>query len=157
MSDLLQIKSPKYLIEINQGEILPIGSFKSPYAFKLLGMSLYFAIKGTVLGTERFCIDIYSTKKADSLLFSSEEFTIPADIKIKPTWLGWIKFSFNYRSVSPNFRYYLFLRQVNYAPAPGSSMALAYDFHDSQYDNSEVRFYNHPLAFRVEGAVDYDI
>lgn len=157
MSDLLQTKSPKYLMQINPGEELPIGSFKAPYNFKMVGIALFYFIKGNIQGNEKFCIDVYSTKAKDRLLFSSSEFSIPVDLKSGNDWLGWLKFSFNEHAISKDFRYYLFLRQVSYAPDAISSMALAYDFNDAQYDNGEVKFYKHALAFKVEGAVEYAI
>lgn len=157
MSDLLQTKSPKYLMQINQGEDLPIGSFKGTYNFKIVGVSLLYFITGNIIGNEKFVIDVYSTRKKDSLLFSSDEFTMPTDLKTGANWLGWLKFDFNQNSISKDFRYFMFLRQVTYTPDPASSMALAYDFHDPQYDNGEVKFYKHALAFKVEGAVEYAI
>ncbi len=158
MSDLKQFKNPKIFRKIDVGELTPIGSFMSTNeSFDLVGFSLFFYLIGNLLGNEKFEIQIYSTKTADNLLWSSDELTIPTDIKSTDKWMGWIKFSFNRKPISNAFRYYVFLKQNSFSPAPGTEFYLAYDFHDPQYDNGETKFYNHPLAFRVEGEVTYDV
>lgn len=156
MSDLKQFKNPKIFRRIEEGELTPIGSFQSPNDnFNLVGISLFFLLSGELFDNEKFEIQIYSTKTADNLLWSSEELTIPSSMKTKEKWMGWIKFTFNKKPVSNAYRYYIFLKQKNYAPLEGNEMFLGYDFHDPQYDNGEAKFYNHPLAFRVEGEVTY--
>lgn len=158
MSDLQQFKNPKYFRRIEVGELTPVGKFKSnDKSFKLIGLSMFFYLTGNLLGSETFAVEIYSTKKADNLLWTSDDFTIPATIKSTDKWMGWIKFSFNKKPVSNAFWYYIFLRQKTFAPAPGTELYLGYDFNEPQYNNGENKFYNHPLAFKIEGEVEYVI
>lgn len=145
----------QYIKTIDTGEAPRMGTFQVAVNGELQYMRVKPYIKGTLSGTEKIRLKIYSDSAFSSLLYTSSWSNIYDVLDedgsaVTGDWIGWIRVDFNRENINKNMAYYVVAELTGYTRnADDFYIGLAHDFPFPIYDNGESLFYNHPLAFEI--------
>jgi hypothetical protein len=141
----LQFSETQYIKTFDTGEIIRMGSFTDTIKdgeFGHIRVLLY--VNGTLAGTEKIRINVYSDYGFQNKIFSSDWSDVPYN-----DWIGYIRCDFDRQNINKNNTYYLGAELDGYSRSGTNYIGLSYDFPYPIYDNSEDIFYDHSIAFQL--------
>lgn len=151
----LDFAETQYIKTIDTGEQPRMGTFKVTQNSELKYMRVKPYIQGTLVGTEKIRLKIYSDTTFTSLLYTSswsnlyEVVDENGDVATGD-WLGIIRIDFNRENLNKNITYYVVAELTGYTRnADTFYIGLSYDFPFPIYDNGQSLYYNHPIAFEI--------
>jgi hypothetical protein len=140
-----------YCKTFDTDEIVRMGSFQVAESLELQYIRLLIYINGTIAGTERIRLRVYSDSGFSNVLYTSDYSSMSSITGLSTRFLGWVRFSFDREHINKNITYYLTAEIDNYTFAEPFYIGAMYDFPHPIYDNSENLFYDHPIAFQLFG------
>lgn len=136
-----------------------MGGFQLQEDDELENMRVKISMSGVPNRTtnESFKLTVYSDNLLQNPLYASSVSlleNISNDDSLYGTtdsWLGWLRVDFGKQNLNKNIPYFLGGEFLNYTRTASFILGLLYDFPDSSYDNGANEFFNHPIAFQING------
>ena len=140
-----------YIKTFDDDENARFGSFKTQDNLELEHIRTVAYIRGTLAGTEKMRLKIYSDIAFQNLMFCSDWLNF-SDIEIQKDYLFYLRFDFGRQNINKKNKYYVTGEISNYARNGNDFyVGIAHDFPHPVYENSENLFYNHPLTMQIFG------
>lgn len=136
-----------------------MGGFQVQQNEELHSIRVKISITGAAccMGNEKFRLKIYADQFLKQTIYTSLDSTLSDIVNDDPlfgtttNWIGWLRVDFAKENLNKNITYYLGGEFINYVRTPTFVLGLLYDFPDSSYDNGQSNFFDHPIAFQING------
>jgi len=140
-----------YIKTYDNAENARFGSFQTQDNMELGHIRTVAYIRGTLSGTEKMRLKVYSDVGYRNLMFVSDWSNF-SDIEIQKDFLFYLRFDFDRQNINKNNRYHVTGEIADYTRNGNDFyFGIAHDFPHPVYDNSEDLFYNHPLVMQIFG------
>ena len=140
-----------YIKTFDNDERARFGSFQTQDNMELGHIRTVAYINGTLAGTEKMRLKVYSDLGFNNLMFISDWSNFSDLEKIKD-YLFYLRFDFDRQNINKNNKYHVACEIANYnRNGDIFYIGIAHDFPHPVYDNSENLFYNHPLVMQIFG------